>query len=217
MPETSLADAAKREFQGILLFVGAIWAVYFADFVIPGNLGEWGLRPRTLSGLVGIVTMPFLHASWGHLMANSVPLIVLLAFLAGSKARSWTIVVAIVLSGGALLWIGGRSAIHLGASGLVFGLASFLIAAGIIERRLMSVLVAIAVGLLYGGTLLFGVLPLIQGVSWDGHLAGALAGVLVAFAWVRIVAGTRSPAGRPAASWSGRRSIDETSQPDDVY
>lgn len=183
MAEPTLANAVKREFQGILIFVGVLWAVYFADFVVPGDLGTWGLRPRTVSGLFGIATMPFLHDSWGHLMANSIPLIVLLVLLAGSRARSWTIVVAIVLTGGGLLWLAGRRANHVGASGLVFGLASFLIAAGIFERRAISILVALAVGLMYGGTLVFGVLPLQREVSWDGHLAGAIAGVAVAFFW----------------------------------
>ena len=148
--------------------------------------------PRTLWGTVGIVSMPFLHASWGHLLGNTVPLFILLALLAGSKARSWEIVAGIVVVGGVLLWIFGRHATHVGASGLIFGLVAFLIISGLLERRIIPLIVSFTVGILYGGTLIWGVLPGTNSqVSWDGHLCGAIAGGLVA--WLL----TREPRWRP--------------------
>jgi membrane associated rhomboid family serine protease len=171
----------REELTGVLIIIGAIWLVFMIDAVLPTDLAAWGLVPRTLSGSFGIVTMPFLHGSFSHLTGNTVPLIMLLCLLAGSRANSAGSVIAIWLLGGILLWSFGREAIHVGASGLVYGLVSFLIVAGILERRFLSMAVAVIVGLLYGGSLLWGILPTAgKSVSWDGHLAGAIAGALVA-------------------------------------
>jgi membrane associated rhomboid family serine protease len=145
------------------------------------SITEFGLTPRSAKGLIGIATMPFLHASLGHIVANTIPLLVLLFLLAGSRAQSWAMVVEIVVLGGVLLWVVGRKANHIGASGLVFGLISFLVFAGVFERRFVSIAVALVTFFLYGGSLLWGVLPVQQGVSWDGHLCGAIAGGLLAF------------------------------------
>ena len=125
--------------------------------------------------------MPFLHENLRHIVGNTMPLAVFLALLVGSRARSWSVVTLIVLGSGSLLWMIGRQAIHIGASGLVFGLGSFLISAGFLERRPLTVLIAVLVGVTYGGSLLGGLLPTDARVSWDGHLAGAVAGATVAF------------------------------------
>ena len=114
------------------------------------------------------------------------PLLVLLILLAGSKARSWEIVIAVIVVGGGLLWLCGRNATHIGASGLVFGLVAFLIVSGFLEGRIVPLLVALVVGFLYGGTLLSGVVPKMNSmVSWDGHLCGAIAGGLIAYVLTR--------------------------------
>ena len=122
-------------------------------------------------------------------MSNSVPLVILLTLLAGSRARSWLIVAAIVAVGGLLLWVIGRSETNrIGASLLVFGLITFLIASGLLfERRPLPVAIAVVVGLLYGTTLMAGILPWIgpRHVSWQGHLAGAVGGIVVAYALTR--------------------------------
>lgn len=163
--------------KAVLIFVGALWAVYVVDLVVPIDLTAYGLVPRTASGLVGIVTMPFLHSGLRHLLANTVPLAILLLLLAGSRPRAWEIVVEIVVASGILLWLFGRSGDHVGASGLVFGLIAFLILAGLLEKKPMSLVIAVAVAFFYGGTLLLGVVPIgHDGVSWDGHLAGVVAG-----------------------------------------
>jgi membrane associated rhomboid family serine protease len=168
-------------------FIALLWVIFAVDWVLPIiDLTPWGLVPRTLGGLVGIATMPLLHGSWSHLFGNSIPLVVLLCLLAGSRTNSLGTVVGISLLGASLLWLFGRPHIHIGASGLVYGLVAFLLAAGFFERRPVSIVIALVVGFLYGGTLLFGVLPTAGAtVSWDGHLFGAIAGGVVAFAVTR--------------------------------
>ncbi|MFT5895901.1 MAG: membrane associated rhomboid family serine protease, partial [bacterium] len=123
---------------------------------------------------------PFLHSDFKHLLGNTVPLAVTMMLLAGSRANSGAIVVIITLLGGIGLWLFGRTALHIGASGLVFGLIAFHVCAGIFEKRLQSVVLSVVVGLLYASTILQGIVPFQRGVSWEGHLIGAIAGALVA-------------------------------------
>lgn len=155
-----------------------MWLVQIVDSIIPYDLTTWGLQPRTFHGLVGIPLAPFLHAGFGHLMSNTVPLIVLLSLTILSRHQAWPAIGGIILAGGALLWIIGRNANHVGASGLVFGLIAYLITVGIREKQLLSLGIAIVVGFLFGGTLLFGMLPAFgSSVSWEGHLCGGIAGL----------------------------------------
>jgi membrane associated rhomboid family serine protease len=183
----------RHEIHGVILFVGAIWAVYFLSVVFP-RLDDYGVIPRRLVGLVGIPAMPFLHASLKHLLANTIPLFVLLILLAGSRAASWEVVIAITVLGGVLLWVFGRPAVHIGASGLISGLTAFLILSGLLEERIIPLLIALVVGFLYGGSLILGVVPRIGSqISWDGHLCGAIAGGVVAYALTR---GSRKQYGR---------------------
>lgn len=174
--------------RSILAAVGLLWGVYFLDLVLPGDWTVWGVVPRTVGGLVGIIASPLLHSSFGHLLGNTIPLVVLLFLMQGSRGETWSTVAEIALIGGTLLWLLGRNGtpeapiVHVGASGLVYGLIAFLIVAGIREKRIASMLVSVAVAVLYGTTLLSGVLPTVSGnVSWDGHLTGALAGAAVAY------------------------------------
>ena len=175
----SHAHEVRRELRGILLFMGAVWIVFLADLLLP--LEQLGLVPRTLRGLPGIVASPFLHADLAHIISNTVPLLVLLMLLAGSRSDSRLVVISVILLGGGLLWGFGREAIHIGASGLVFGLIAFLLTSGVLERRWPALLAALIVGLLYGSTLFTAILPFQHGVSWDGHLFGALAGATTAW------------------------------------
>ncbi len=169
----------RSDLRGIVLFVGFIWLVFVLDRFMA--LENFGLIPRSLRGLVGILTLPFLHGDLSHIISNTIPLIVLLALLAGSRANSIDIVVMISVLAGVVLWLFGRTAIHIGASVLVFGLIGFLVCAGFFEKRLLSAIIAIGVAVTYGSTLLSGVLPTNSGVSWEGHLFGALAGGVVAY------------------------------------
>jgi len=170
----------KKEYYGIGLIVAAMWLVFLVNLVLPIDLNRWGLYPRSVSGILGIPLMPFLHANLGHLVGNTIPILVLLFLLIGSRSDGWLIAGSIVLLSGILLWIFGRSAMHIGASGLVFGLASCLIVVGVRERRLIPVSIAVFVVLMYGGTMLTGIIPRWRSaVSWDGHALGLFAGGLV--------------------------------------
>ncbi len=178
-PRISHAHRVGEELRGILLFIGVIWLVFLLDRVLP--LEVFALWPRRLSGLPGILASPFLHLDLQHILANTIPLLVLLCLLAGSRANSGRTVVILVVLSGSLLWLFGRPVPVIGASGLVFALIGFLILSGFLERRFVALLVSAFVAFSYGGTLLLGVLPGQPGVSWDGHLFGALGGALAAW------------------------------------
>ncbi|MCA9198776.1 MAG: rhomboid family intramembrane serine protease [Planctomycetales bacterium] len=185
------AHTVWQELRQILIFLAVIWGLYIIDWAT----GRWisshlGLVPRTLKGILGIAAMTFLHADWEHIVGNTGPLFVLLCLLAGSRAQSWRIVLYICGVGGALLWLFGspfsifssQPTAHIGASLLVFGLITFLISSGYFERRPIPMIIAVVVGFLYGFTLILGIIPKIGSrESWDGHLSGAVAGVIVAF------------------------------------
>ncbi len=175
----------RDELWAILIFIAVVWGVFLLDRFLP--LERLGLVPRRLSGLLGIVAMTFLHEDWRHLLANTVPLFILLALLAGSRARSWEIVVLVVALGGVLLWVFGTRGNHIGASLLISGLITFLIASGLFfEQRPIPMIVALVVGFLYGIPLVMSVIPRFSSsvghrVSWDGHLCGAIAGIVIAY------------------------------------
>jgi membrane associated rhomboid family serine protease len=181
LPVSDSSHTIREEIHSVVLFVGTIWVVYFVSLVFPG-LDRYGVVPRKFSGLVGIVATPFLHANLTHLLSNTVPLIVLLILLPGSRAESWEVVAMIAFLSGLLLWIFGRPAVHIGASGLISGLTAFLILSGFLEHRIIPLLISLLVGFLYGGSFVLGVLPRFgSAISWDGHLCGAIAGGLVAY------------------------------------
>jgi membrane associated rhomboid family serine protease len=162
-------------------FVGVLWAVQAANWASGYRLNAaFGLIPREVSGLDGIAGMPLLHGSFGHLMSNTPPLLVMGALLAATATRALIAVNAVIVgAGGALVWLFGSTAIHIGASGLVFGWLGFLVARGLVDRSPVTLGAAALVGGLYGA-LLWGVLPGRSGVSWEAHLFGMLAGAAAA-------------------------------------
>lgn len=164
----------------VLVLVGLMWVLEIVDLVVPLDLDPFGIRPRDTGHLAGIVLSPFLHLGFGHLMANTVSLLVLGGLLALTTRHLWVVTAAVIVLGGVGVWLlGGPGTVHIGASGVVYGYAAFLTVYGFVARRLWSALVGLLVVLLYG-SLLWGVLPLQAGVSWQAHLFGALAGVLLA-------------------------------------
>ncbi|MFK7996760.1 MAG: rhomboid family intramembrane serine protease [Granulosicoccus sp.] len=175
----------KRDIGVVAAFIVLIWIVFALDYFLP--LEQLGLVPRTLRGLTGIVAMPFLHGDFKHLLGNTVPLAVTMLLLAGSRANSGGILILITVLCGAGLWLFGREALHIGASGVVFGLIGFHVFAGIFEKRLQSVIISIVVGLLYASTVFNGIMPFQKGVSWEGHLIGAISGALVALLTSRML------------------------------
>jgi membrane associated rhomboid family serine protease len=178
--------AIREELIAVLAFVGFIWLVFVLENIPGLQLESYGIVPRTARGLVGIVAAPFLHANLAHITSNTVPLTVLLVLLAGSRATSWAIVLSIVLLSGALLWLFGRPANHIGASSLIYGLVAYLFVSGIREQRFVPLAIAILVGFLYGGSIAAGMVPRLGSqVSWEGHLFGAIAGASIAYLMTR--------------------------------
>jgi membrane associated rhomboid family serine protease len=170
----------QRNIGFMTLLIGGIVAVFLLEFVAPTELLDYGLVPRTQRGLLGILTMPFLHASFSHMLGNLTSLVVLLSFMmVFHPKRLIGSVISIVFLGGLLLWMLGRPASHVGASGLIYGLAGFMLVAGFAHRRFLEIVGSIAVAFLYGASLFSGLLPIHPGVSWDGHLAGAVAGAII--------------------------------------
>lgn len=166
-------------------FLAIIWAIEIADQVLPAQLDANGINPRTEDGIAGIALAPLLHDDWSHLIGNSVPLLVLGFLIALSGWRSFVLATAIVWLGagvGVWLFAGGYSN-HIGASGIVFGWITYLVLRGIFNRDWRQILVGVGVALLYG-TALLGVLPGQPGISWQGHLFGALSGIGAAW-WLR--------------------------------
>ena len=161
-------------------FVIVIGVVELVNGSMDHQLNAWGILPRTVHGLAGIPLSPFLHGSFSHVISNAVTFLGL-GGLVGLRGRQvlFRVSLIVILIGGAGVWAFGRSATHIGASGLVFGYFGYLVARGWYERRFGSILVAIGVIILYGG-LILGVLPTQGLVSWEAHLFGLIAGVLAA-------------------------------------
>lgn len=174
-------SAFSRRAAALVAFVALLWVLQVVNWIAGYSLNPTlGLIPRYLSGLDGIIAMPLLHGSFAHLMANSPPLLVMGGLLVATTTRALLPVNAIVIVlGGGLVWLFGSSAIHIGASGLVFGWFGFLVTRGFVDRSLITLGAALAVGVLYG-SILWGVLPGQPGISSEAHLFGAVAGAAAA-------------------------------------
>jgi len=146
------------------------------------GLDMFGIRPRTLAGLARIPIAPFLHAGFGHLIANTMPLLILcwLVLLRGARDLAVVTAVSALVSGLGIWLFGASNSIHIGASGLIFGYFGYLVARGYFERSFTALLLAVIALILYGG-ILMGALPGQPGVSWQGHLFGFAGGILAAY------------------------------------
>ena len=171
-----------RAFVWLLGFVALLWALTALDQFTGLDLHRFGVVPRDTSSLLGIPLHIFVHDGFIHLLSNSGPLLVL-GGLVGMRGAGTLLAVSIFITvfAGAGVWLAGRDGVHIGASSLVFGYFGYLVARGFFERSFVSILVAVAVAVFYGG-LIFGLLPLGGFVSWEGHLFGLIGGVILA--WV---------------------------------
>ncbi len=163
-------------------FVALLWILEIIDLVLPGRpLDAWGIRPRQLGSLLCIVTAPFLHAGFAHLIANTIPLVILgWLVMLESTADFWRVVWTAILVGGAGTWLlGAPGTIHIGASGIVFGFIGFLLFRGLFEKSVLWIFVSIVVAVLYGGAL-WGFVAIAPGISWTGHVFGFIGGVVAA-------------------------------------
>jgi membrane associated rhomboid family serine protease len=165
------------------LFVGLLWLVAIIESILEIKLNHLGVFPRTLKGLPGILLTPLIHSDFKHLFSNSVPLIVMgTGILYFYRSLSYRVFLIIWIVSGICLWIGGRPSYHIGASGIVYGLASFLFFSGIIRRDIRLAAISLVVVFLYGG-MIWGVFPIWPSISWEGHLFGGIAGFACALAY----------------------------------
>jgi membrane associated rhomboid family serine protease len=161
-------------------FVGLLWLIPLLGWGL--ELERFGVRPRQWIGLPGILVAPLLHDGFLHLIANSVPLLVLgTAMLQLYPTAAFRVLPAIYFGPGIAVWLFARDGVHVGASGLVYGLVSYIFVAGLIRRDRRAIAASLLVAFMYG-TLVWGVLPIRTGVSWETHLAAALIGTLMAIA-----------------------------------
>ncbi len=161
-------------------FVALLWLAQLLNWVLDLELERFGVRPRQLGGLPGILIAPLLHSGFSHLAANSLPLLVLGTGMLYLYPNSMlTVIPAVYLGPGVAVWLFARESVHVGASGLVYGLVSYIFVAGVIRRDRGAVAASLLVCFLYG-TLAWGVFPGKPGVSWETHLAAALIGVILA-------------------------------------
>jgi len=170
-----------KKLYPVLFFAGLCWAVFGINHLFfHDRFNSYGIVPRTVTGLRGIVCSPFLHASLHHIVANTVPLLVLGAVIAWrSRAVYLVITTAGILLSGALTWLVARHGCHIGASGLVFCYFAYIIGQAWYQRSAVNILLAVVCGFFYGG-LIWGLSPFQIGVSWEGHAAGLAAGLFLA-------------------------------------
>jgi membrane associated rhomboid family serine protease len=195
---TAPAKRSPRE-EGLaivgLLFL-AMWGLEIVDTVADHRLDQYGIEPRETDGLIGIVAAPFLHVDFGHLIGNTVPFVVMGVLIALSgAARIVAVTVIVALISGVGVWlIAPDNTNHIGASGVVFGYATYLIARGFYNRSVLEIAVGVVIAAIFGTALLGGLAPQ-DGISWQGHLFGAIGGVVAARLLMR---------GRPEVGAGGR-------------
>jgi membrane associated rhomboid family serine protease len=182
--ETGIYTNMGKKLRNIIIFVALLYGLWLLDWIIFGvEFSQFGIQPRTVKGLIGIFTAPLIHANIYHLFSNTLPLIVLLSlFSFAYPNKVFPAISIIVLLGGLLVWVFARSASHVGASGLIYGLATFLIIHGFLSRDFKNIILSIIVLVAYGG-LVWGLLPSATRwwVSFEGHLFGAISGGFAAY------------------------------------
>jgi membrane associated rhomboid family serine protease len=180
-PPTATRSDRFAGVQVVLCLLAAMWLLEVVDIALDHRLDQYGIEPREPDGLVGVVAAPFLHADFGHLIANTIPFVVL-GIIIGLQGVARVLVVTgiVMLVSGFGTWlIGPDNSLHIGASGIVFGYATYLLARGLFNRDLIEIAIGLGVAAIWGTALLGGLVPQ-DGVSWQGHFFGAVGGVLAA-------------------------------------
>ncbi|MFI5526425.1 rhomboid family intramembrane serine protease [Streptomyces platensis] len=191
-----MTSRAKPAICLMLGWVALLWLLEGVDFVTGGALDTFGITPREPAELADVVPAAFLHFGFGHLVANTLPLLLLglVAALRSGVRRFLAVAALIILTSGLGVWFtAAPDSNTAGASGVVFGLFGYLLVRGFIERKLLDIGIGLVVGVLYG-SILWGALPTESGISWQGHLFGLIGGVLAAFVFRE-----RAPGALPAA------------------
>ena len=178
----SIDKKFKQQLTILISFVTLFWVLEILDLVIfGGGLDRFGIRPRVINGLWGIPFAPFLHFGFGHLISNTIPFMILGWLVMVQRTSDfWLVTLLTIIVGGVGIWfLGAPGSVHIGASILVFGYLGFLLSRGLFQGNLASIAVAVITFFMYG-QLIWGILPGVPHVSWQGHLFGFLGGVLAA-------------------------------------
>jgi len=173
--------AWQQAAAGTLAFTALLWAIEIVDTALDHRLDQYGVQPRSDEGLLGILFAPLLHGGWDHISANTGPVLVLgFLTLATGLLRGLAATAVIWVVGGVGVWlVAGSHSNHIGASGLIFGWIVYLAIRGVVNKQLWEIALGLVVLVIYGGAL-WGVLPGQPGVSWQGHLFGAVGGAVAA-------------------------------------
>lgn len=164
-----------------LAFIALLWIVKAIEFSISGDFGDYGILPRKISGAIGIITGPLIHGDINHLFSNTIPLLILgIGVIYFYNKIAFEVIALIYLMTGVWVWIAAREAYHIGASGIVYGMVSFLFFSGVFRKDPKSIAVSLVVTFLLGG-MIYGIFPTNDNISWESHLLGSLAGVFCAF------------------------------------
>jgi len=165
----------------VLGLVSVLWIVQIIQYLGLFDFSPYGNWPHHTSGLKGIIFSPFIHGSFDHLISNTLPIMILLTVLLNAYPGVAIIVLVFIhLLSGLLVWLlAPDNGVHIGISGIIYGIAAFLVASGWFRRDRMSITIAIAVVLVYGG-MVWGFIPQ-QGISWQSHLYGAISGGIIAY------------------------------------
>ena len=176
-----MKDQLKTQLQILGLCAIALWAIQLLNVITGNHFIQFGIRPRTFSGLLGIVFAPFLHGSFRHLIANTLPFLILGGLVMVRRIMDFfTVSLIAILLGGFGTWLfAGSNTVHVGVSGVVFGYLGYLLFRGYFERSWSAIALSVFVAIVYGG-MLWGVFPTLPGVSWQGHLFGFISGGLAA-------------------------------------
>lgn len=164
-----------------LAFIALLWIVKAIEFSVSGDFGDYGILPRKISGAIGIITGPLIHGDINHLFSNTIPLLILgIGVIYFYNKIAFEVIALIYLMTGVWVWIAAREAYHIGASGIVYGLVSFLFFSGVFRKDPKSIAVSLVVTFLLGG-MIYGIFPTNENISWESHLLGSFAGVFCAF------------------------------------
>jgi len=180
---TFIISMIKANLWFTLSIIGGLWVIQIVNVISRYQLNLLGIRPRKFFGLIGIVCAPFLHGDFKHLFFNSIPLWLLInLILISGKMHFYIVTAVIALSSGFAVWLLGRKGVHIGASGLIMGYWGYLLVQACLYPNVMTVIIGILV-IYYLGGLIANLVPIRKYVSWEGHLFGFLAGVLMAWFW----------------------------------
>ena len=212
-------DTEKKIIKYSLLFpaffVGLFWLVKLTENILGLDLAKYGILPLQLEGLPGIIFSPFIHGSWDHLLSNSIPFMILgFALFYFYRNLAYRILFLIYILSGICVWLGGRESFHIGSSGIVYGLASFLFFSGVLRKDANLLTIGIIVIFLYG-SMFWGIFPFKPGISWESHLWGSASGLMLSVYYRH-----QGPI-RPKASWENEPDEDDSTdgewnQPEEV-